>query len=99
MIELCILLLLREREMYGYEISKRLRSLGEVLSVEEGTLYPLLRRLEQRNYLISEWKIVGGRVRRYYRLSEKGARALSEMLRFWRSLVSAVESLAEGGEA
>ena len=93
---MCILMLLSKKEMYGYEISKTLRHFGSSLHIEEGTLYPLLRRLEQRGYIIGEWKITCGRARKYYRISQKGRIILNEMLKFWNDLVKTVNMLMRG---
>ena len=96
-IELCILSLLRNNEMYGYEIAKKLRVLTrEVLSVEEGTLYPLLKRLESKGWLSVEWKIVGGRPRKYYKLTQLGMVAFERMRFYWDILVREVNKILEG---
>lgn len=93
-IELCILALLKEKEMYGYELAKRLRVLTkDVLSVEEGTLYPLLRRLESKGWLSVEWKIVDGRPRKYYHLTKSGEIVFQKMRLNWELLVSEVNNI------
>ena len=90
-IEMCILALLSRKEMYGYEISKALDKLGEgILSIEEGTLYPLLRRLERRGYIKGEWKIVGEKARKYYTITPRGLSVLVRMRSFWRKMVESV---------
>ncbi|MFI6484289.1 PadR family transcriptional regulator [Nonomuraea sp. NPDC050663] len=55
---------------YGYELRKSLADSG--MPIEEGTLYPLLRRLESQGVLTSEWRTDGGQPRRYYALSAEG---------------------------
>lgn len=96
-IELCIMALLKNHEMYGYEIAKRLRVITrEVLSVEEGTLYPLLKRLEDKGWLSFEWKIVDGRPRKYYYLTELGEVALEKMSFHWNILVKEVNKILGG---
>ena len=57
-------------EHYGYTLRKALADLG--LDIDEGTLYPLLRRLESQELLTSEWREEGGRKKRFYRLSADG---------------------------
>ena len=57
-------------EHYGYTLRKALADLG--LDIDEGTLYPLLRRLETQGLLTSEWREEGGRNKRFYRLSTDG---------------------------
>lgn len=63
-----------ETPQYGYSLIQRLGAQG--LAIEEGTLYPLLRRLEKQGLLVSEWEVGGeARPRKYYRISERGARS------------------------
>lgn len=76
---------------YGYDL---MRILGEQgLQVEQGTLYPLLRRLEEEGLLESEWRIEGARPRRYYRISKRGKEVLELLLADWRALALAMEKL------
>lgn len=72
-IVLAVLGLLKE-EKYGYAILKDLADQG--LEVDQGTLYPLLRRLEGQGLLESNWKLEEARPRRYYRISSAGRAAL-----------------------
>ena len=96
-LKMCVLLLLSRREMYGYEISKALESVGgDVLRIDEGTLYPLLRRLEADGYVTAEWRYSNGKARRYYRLTPLGFTFLESIRGFWRDLVDAVNRLMEG---
>ena len=69
-------------EQYGYSLRKRLADEG--LEVDEGTLYPLLRRLESQGLLASEWREEGRRTKRFYRLSPAGAAMLGQLLEEWR---------------
>ena len=71
-------------EQYGYTLRKILAEYG--LAVDEGTLYPLLRRLERQGLLISEWREEGKRNKRFYRLSDNGAQMLNQLLAEWRTL-------------
>lgn len=71
-------------EQYGYTLRKALAEHG--LAVDEGTLYPLLRRLESQGLLTSEWREEGKRNKRFYRLSDDGARMLDQLLAEWRSI-------------
>ena len=61
---------LLDEEQYGYEIIKNLDKVG--LKVEEGTLYPLLRRLEKDGLLSSRWETSGSRPRKYYKTTHYG---------------------------
>jgi PadR family transcriptional regulator, regulatory protein PadR len=71
-------------EQYGYTLRKLLAEHG--LVVDEGTLYPLLRRLETQGLLVSEWREEGKRTKRFYHLSDQGTRMLDQLLAEWRSI-------------
>lgn len=76
---------------YGYSLRQALASAG--MSIEEGTLYPLLRRLESQGLLASEWRIEEGPPRRYYKLSPAGLRHFEELGASWSELVKTVNRL------
>jgi DNA-binding PadR family transcriptional regulator len=76
---------------YGYSLRQALADKG--MSIEEGTLYPLLRRLESMGLLVSEWRIVDGPPRRYYTLSPDGARHYQNLSASWSELVTTVNRL------
>jgi PadR family transcriptional regulator, regulatory protein PadR len=72
-------------EQYGYSLLKRLSDQG--LEVDQGTLYPLMRRLEAQGLLQSDWRIGDeARPRRYYVLSEQGREVLEQLKLEWQSL-------------
>lgn len=71
-------------EHYGYTLRKALADLG--LEIDEGTLYPLLRRLEAQDLLTSEWREEGGRNKRFYKLSKNGREILKQLLAEWNSI-------------
>ena len=81
---------LREAQ-YGYSLRQALADQG--MSVEEGTLYPLLRRLEGQGLLASEWRIQDGPPRRYYTLSETGKQLYADLTQSWRALSANIERL------
>jgi PadR family transcriptional regulator, regulatory protein PadR len=78
-------------EQYGYSLRKRLADHG--LDVDEGTLYPLLRRLESQGLLASEWREEGKRNKRFYRLSPAGAAMLVQLLAEWRAIDASLTGL------
>jgi PadR family transcriptional regulator PadR len=78
-------------EQYGYSLLKLLADLG--LEVDQGTLYPLLRRLEGQGMLQSVWKIEGARPRRYYVISKEGRKLLPELKKEWTSIVSVMDRI------
>ena len=71
-------------EHYGYTLRKALADLG--LEIDEGTLYPLLRRLETQDLLTSEWREEGGRKKRFYKLSPDGRQILKQLLAEWKTI-------------
>lgn len=81
-----------KQEQYGYSLKRSLNHQG--LAVEEGTLYPLLRRLESQKLLSSRWRAKEGqRRRRYYVLSEEGRSALTYLKDSWTQLVATLDGL------
>ena len=78
-------------EHYGYSLMKRLFDQG--LAVDQGTLYPLLRRLEAQGLLRSAWKLEEARPRRYYVLSDEGQKILPQLKKEWTGIVSMMEKV------
>jgi DNA-binding PadR family transcriptional regulator len=76
---------------YGYSLRQALAERGMV--IEEGTLYPLLRRLEGQGLLASEWRIEDGPPRRYYTLNPKGEELFASLTQSWRTLTGVIDSL------
>ncbi len=76
---------------YGYSLMRQLSANG--LDIEQGTLYPLLRRLEEQGLLLSEWNVEGSRPRRYYQLSPAGAEVLESLSREWIELIAVMDDL------
>jgi PadR family transcriptional regulator, regulatory protein PadR len=91
-IVLAVLSLLQQ-EQYGYSVLKLLSDNG--LNVDQGTLYPLLRRLETQGLLESAWRVEEARPRRYYTISSQGRKALPQLQEEWNTIVSAVESITK----
>ena len=87
---LAVLAALR-REQYGYTLRKTLSERG--LEIDEGTLYPLLRRLESQGFLASEWREEDKRKKRFYLLSSGGAQVLDQLLAEWRSIDSSIHAI------
>src|SRR5437879_9819904 len=71
-------------EQYGYTLRKGLADRG--LEVDEGTLYPLLRRLESQGLLVSEWREEDKRNKRFYKISRDGKLVLKQLLAEWRGI-------------
>jgi PadR family transcriptional regulator PadR len=75
-------------EHYGYTLKKELSERG--MDIDEGTLYPLLRRLEDQGMLASEWREEDKRNKRFYRLSPEGKNVLKELLIEWQAINASV---------
>ena len=78
-------------EHYGYTLRKALDDLG--LEIDEGTLYPLLRRLETQGLLQSEWREENKRKKRFYRLSPVGRLILAELLNDFSQLNASLDRI------
>lgn len=83
-----------KEEKYGYALINSLAEKG--LDIEQGTLYPLLRRLESQGLLKSEWNTEGSRPRRYYVISSEGLSILEELTAEWREITNVMEELLAG---
>ena len=94
-LQLAVLAVLRE-PTYGYHLAATLGEMG--LPVEEGTLYPILRRLAKEGLLASEWDTSGARPRKYYRTTDAGAAALSALVTEWCGVNASLDqALAAAG--
>lgn len=80
---LAVLAQLRQ-EHYGYSLRKALQDRG--IDIDESTLYPLIRRLEQQGLLASEWRIENKRKKRFYCLSNDGLIVLNQLSKEWLKL-------------
>jgi PadR family transcriptional regulator, regulatory protein PadR len=98
-LDLCLLAVVEEEPAYGYEMTKRLRARG-LATVGEGSIYPLLGRLE-RDGLVDTYRAAsnGGPPRKYYRLTRDGQRALAAGVSEWRSARDAVDAVLRVVEA
>lgn len=82
-----------QQPQYGYSLRQALAE--RHMPIEEGTLYPLLRRLEQQGVLTSEWRIEDGPPRRYYLLSPAGTALLEHLKTYWLDLTRTMQGLLE----
>jgi len=82
---------------YGYSLVQKLEE--KKVPIEAGTLYPLLRRLEKQELLISQWDTSESRPRKFYTLSEKGKEVYRQLKKEWRIISNQLEDLLkEDGE-
>jgi PadR family transcriptional regulator PadR len=96
-LDLLILKTLAREPMHGWAIAKRIQLLSnEVLSVQQGSLYPALHRLENQGWISAEWKSSEhGRDAKVYELTREGRKQLTRELESWNRLSSAVGLLLE----
>ena len=80
-------------ERYGYTLRKALADDG--LEIDEGTLYPLLRRLESQGLLVSQWREEDKRNKRFYRLSPVGEQILEQLLGEWQRINTSLSKILQ----
>ncbi len=81
-----------EEEQYGYSLLKRLSD--QEMEIDQGTLYPLLRRLESQGLVQSSWRIADeARPRRYYVISKQGRAVLAQLKREWSGMVATMQKM------
>jgi PadR family transcriptional regulator PadR len=93
-IELCVLALLNKRDMYGYEISELI---SKMIDISDGTIYPILRKLNSDRFLttyLSEES--GGPPRKYYSLTKEGKRELDSQRKDWMEFTLMVDKILKG---
>ena len=78
-------------EQYGYTLRKALAVHG--MDIDEGTLYPLLRRLETQGLLVSQWREEDKRNKRFYRLSGDGELILQQLSTEWRAINASLDKI------
>ena len=81
-------------ERYGYTLRKALADRG--VEIDEGTLYPLLRRLESQGLLVSEWREEEKRNKRFYQLSKEGKAVLKQLTSEWNAISKSLDKLLNG---
>ncbi|WP_243354237.1 PadR family transcriptional regulator [Bacillus litorisediminis] len=94
-----LLSLLKEKDMYGYEITEKVRELSEgYLNYKEGTLYPALKRLELKGLVESYWeKSSDGPRRKYYRITKTGLKELGEQTQEWNMFQKVMHRIVGDG--
>ena len=93
-LEFCILLMIKKKPSYGYEIISTLEKYP-IMAAKENTIYPLLRRLQKEGYISSSWQegLEGLPPRKYNSMTDKGLDYLSMMFVEWDNLLHAVTEL------
>lgn len=95
LIEYIILLLLKKRILYGYELIDLIRDLSSI-EIAEGTLYPLLNRLKKDGMLTSKWQeLESGIPRKYYTITEKGLEQMALMDDYFSLIINSLKRIKE----
>ena len=95
-VEMCILQMIKRKDMYGFEV---INELGSILDVNENTIYPILRRLTvQDHFSVYEKESPYGAKRKYYKITEIGKKRLAEYLEEWEKFLKGVNLILEKGE-
>ncbi|MFC6331901.1 PadR family transcriptional regulator [Paenibacillus septentrionalis] len=95
-LEGCILAVIANETIYGYELTVKLHAMR--IEVSEGSIYPILLRLQKEKLIIGETKkSPSGPNRKYYTLTEKGEEALQEFIKHWENLKEPVDELLKKG--
>lgn len=101
-LETVVMKMLTNKNMYGYEIIQELdRESSGTFSLKEGTLYPVLYRLEDENFISSYWEEGTGKrgvPRKYYSLTEAGRQALERAVEEWTMFSAIVNKILRGDE-
>ena len=93
-ISMLLLQLLSEKDMYGYEMIESLRARSNnVFELKAGTLYPLLHSLEEKGFLTSYEKEIGGKIRKYYSITDAGKKHLIQKKKEWNEYSQAVAGI------
>ena len=96
MLDVCVLAVIKKEPSYGYKI---VTDVSECIDISESTLYPILRRLENTGCLVTYTSQLGGRVRKYYRITELGIRKISDFLADWKQLENIYNFIKNHGGA
>lgn len=97
-LDMLVLKLLEEEQKYGYQLIQELKEKsGETFILKEGTLYPVLYRLEDEGLVISRWSKAKGKQlsRKYYEITEQGKCALAEIEESWKRISGGVARIME----
>lgn len=96
--EMLLLKILEEKDCYGYEIVQSIKKLSnDTIKLQEGTMYPILYKLEEKNYISSQRVLVGKRLSRvYYHLETTGKEYLQELYEDYKKMTNIINDIMEG---
>lgn len=96
LLDLCVLSFLKSKDMYGYEI---VQNISKNVEVSEGTVYPILRRLNKEGFFETYIKESNeGPARKYYRITVKGIEHFKNQLKAWEELKQGIDTILKRGE-
>ena len=94
-VEMLILLMLEPEDLYGYRLVQQLKEIGQLVA-GEGTVYPILRRLESSNYVTAKWVHKGtGNPRKYYSITPDGKDFLVQAVAEWKNISNSINQIRE----
>ena len=97
-LDMCLLALISEEPSYGYEMVDKLQRRGLAL-VSEGSIYPLLSRLQKKGYIQGYFvESAGGPPRKYYRIETEGKERLEDWVEEWQRVTAGVTEVLNGGD-
>ncbi|WP_095150934.1 PadR family transcriptional regulator [Shouchella lehensis] len=92
-LDACVMTIIKEDEVYGYELAVRLQEVG-LPEISDGTIYPVLLRLQKKGFIFSELKdSPSGPKRKYYYLTKEGEEELNSIIQQWNTIVTPVNEL------
>lgn len=94
-LDACVLAVLERGESYGYQLVK---DISEFIEITESTLYPILKRLEQTQMLEVFSQEHNGRLRKYYRITDKGREKITDLLNEWSEIVKIYQFIVKERE-
>ncbi len=94
LLDVCVLAAIKNEDSYGYKIIKDLKPYAEL---SESTLYTILKRLETANMLTVRSVEHGGRLRKYYHITEAGLQRIEEFLEEWKEIMSIYQFVSKEG--
>ena len=97
-LDMLVLKMMEEEPKYGYQIIQEIREKStQIFSLKDGTLYPILYRLEAEGFVVSEWSEAEGKQvpRKYYRITDEGQNALIQIRNVWQNISAGVEKIME----
>ena len=93
-LDMLLLCIIAKQDCYGYEITKQIKTYShELIDIKEGTMYPILYKLQDENYISNYEKVIDRKVRVYYHIEEKGKEKLSEMINEFNNAVDGIHNV------